>query len=521
MATVNIVKPNRYQDSVTLMQVAGRVREFEGIEDAALMMGTAPNKEMLFTARLLAAEGGAAGPNDLIIALRGEDEAIEAVQAQLEELLTTVAPDTRHPTPDTRPEPHTLAEGVASMPNANLVLISTPGIYAAAEARKALAHGRHVMIFSDNVSLDDEYELKKEAVRRGLMLMGPDSGTAIVGGVPLGFANAVRRGSIGVVGASGTGMQEITSLIDRYGGGISHAIGTGSRDLSERIGGEMTATGLRALLDDLDTATIVLVSKPPHPEAAQNVLSTLVRTAKTVVVTFLGTAILELPPGVPPDKVWQADTLEDAALLAAESLGMEIPEGVDEVLGPLEEAQASLEPRRRYIRGLFSGGTFCYEAMLIMRERLGGIYSNTPLSEGWELPDAHTSHQHTCLDMGADEFTVGRPHPMIDQTARIQRLMAEAADEHVSVLLLDVVLGYGAHPDPAGELAVALNEARKRAQEKGDTMPAIVASICGTERDPQGLKEQRQKLLDVGVIVAPSNATAAGLAVAITDREAL
>jgi succinyl-CoA synthetase alpha subunit len=518
MVTVNIVKPNRYQDSVTLMQVAGHVREIEGIEDAALMMGTAPNKEMLFEAGLLAAEGGVAGPNDLIVAVRGEDGAIEAVKAQLEELLQA---GKQAAGPGKLEEPHTLAEGVANMPDANLVLISTPGIYAAAEARKALTHGRHVMVFSDNVSLEDEYELKKEAVRRGLMLMGPDCGTAIIAGVPLGFANAVRRGSVGVVGASGTGMQEITSLIDRYGGGISHAIGTGSRDLSERIGGEMTAVGLRALLDDEGTSTIVLVSKPPHPEAAQKVLGTLARTSKTVVVTFLGTAILELPQGVPPDKVWQADTLEDAALLAAESLGMEIPEGVDEVLGPLEEAQASLEPRRRYVRGLFSGGTLCYEAMLIMRERLGGIYSNTPLSEGWALPDGHTSHQHTCLDMGADEFTVGRPHPMIDQTARVHRLMAEAADEHVAVLLLDVVLGYGAHPDPAGELAGAIKEARKRAEAQGSTIPAIVASICGTERDPQGLKEQRQKLLDAGVIVAPSNATAAGLAVAITDREAL
>jgi succinyl-CoA synthetase alpha subunit len=234
--------------------------EIEGIEDAALMMGTAPNKEMLFEAGLLAAEGGVAGPNDLIVAVRGEDGAIEAVKAQLEELLQA---GKQAAGPGKLEEPHTLAEGVANMPDANLVLISTPGIYAAAEARKALTHGRHVMVFSDNVSLEDEYELKKEAVRRGLMLMGPDCGTAIIAGVPLGFANAVRRGSVGVVGASGTGMQEITSLIDRYGGGISHAIGTGSRDLSERIGGEMTAVGLRALLDDEGTSTIVLVSKPP------------------------------------------------------------------------------------------------------------------------------------------------------------------------------------------------------------------------------------------------------------------
>jgi succinyl-CoA synthetase alpha subunit len=515
MITKNLVKPNRYQDSVTLMQVAARVRELPGIEDAALMMGTKPNKEMLFEAGLLA-EGKDAGPNDLIIAVRGEDEAVRGVEEQIEGLLQAGIPPSGT---SAAQEAHTLAEGVATMPEANLVLISTPGIYAAAEARKALARGRHVMIFSDNISLDDEYDLKQEATKRGLLMMGPDCGTAIIGGVPLGFANAVRRGSIGVVGASGTGMQEITSLIDRYGGGISHAIGTGSRDLSERIGGEMTVIALKALLDDPATSTIVLVSKPPHEKAAERVLGALADTPKTVVVAFLGLAILELPAGVPSERVWQADTLEDAALLAMESVEMEIPVGVDEVLGPLEEVRANLEPGRRYVRGLFSGGTFCYEAMLILRERLGGIYSNIALSEGWELPDAHSSHQHTCLDMGADEFTVGRPHPMIDQSVRVQRLMQEAADEHVAVVLLDVVLGYGAHPDPAGELAEAIREARKRAEGQGGTMPAIVASICGTERDPQELEEQRRKLVDAGVIVAPSSATAAGLSVAIAERE--
>ncbi|MDQ3927717.1 MAG: transcriptional regulator, partial [Chloroflexota bacterium] len=285
MRSLNIIKPNRYQDSVTLMQVAVRLREMAGIEDASLMMGTQPNKEMLAEAGLLTQESEAAGPNDLIIAMRGTDEAVEVAQGRIEDLLRAEIPPSGERQAS---EPHSLSAGLAALPDANLVLISTPGIYAAAEAHKALLQGRHVMIFSDNVSLEDEYALKVLAAERGLLLMGPDCGTAIIGGVPLGFANAVRRGGIGVVGASGTGMQEITSLVSRLGGGISHAIGTGSRDLSARIRGKMTVVGVRALLKDPATSVIVVVSKPPHPDAAERVLAEVSHAEKPVVVAFLG-----------------------------------------------------------------------------------------------------------------------------------------------------------------------------------------------------------------------------------------
>src|SRR4051812_19540174 len=285
MPARSFVRSNRYQDSVTLMQVAVRLRELPEVEDAALMMGTAPNKELLSEANLLTPEGEVAGPNDLIIAVRGTDAGIMEAEHSVEDLLKAELPAS---TGEGMHEvPHSLAAGLADMPEANLVLISTPGIYAAAEARKALLAGRHVMLFSDNVSLDDEVALKALAIERGLLMMGPDCGTAIIGGVPLGFANAVRRGSIGVVGASGTGMQEVTSLIDRYGRGVSHAIGTGSRDLSERVDGSMTLAALGALLDDPQTRVIVLVSKPPHPAAATKVEQAAAVASKPVVVCFL------------------------------------------------------------------------------------------------------------------------------------------------------------------------------------------------------------------------------------------
>jgi FdrA protein len=512
MPTRNIVKQNRYQDSVTLMQVAVRLRAIPGVEDASLMMGTEPNREMLAEAGLLAPEGRAAGPNDLIIALSGTDEALENVEGELEVLLRAEIPSSGE---RAESAPHTLAEGRAALPGANLALISTPGLYAAAEAHKALLAGMHVMIFSDNVSIEDEQKLKTLAAERGLLLMGPDCGTAIIGGVPLGFANVVRRGNIGVVGASGTGMQEVTSLIDRYGGGVSHAIGTGSRDLSAHIGGAMTLMGLSTLMEDPSTTVIVLVSKPPHPDVAAKVLTVAGRASKPVVAAFLGADMDSLSHGEQRVSISVAGTLEEAARLAVGLAGGRIPDDKVEQ-DDVTNIKGRLAPSQRYVRGLFSGGTFCYEAMLLLRPSLGPIYSNTPLSPDCALVDAHKSKGHTCLDLGSDEFTVGRPHPMIDLSVRQERILSEAKDPEVAAILLDIVLGYGAHTAPGVVLAQTISDAKARARSAGREL-AVVASICGTERDPQGLKAQHRALMEAGVILASSNADAARLAAAIAD----
>jgi succinyl-CoA synthetase alpha subunit len=508
MPTRNLIYANRYQDSVTLMQAAERLRTRAGIADAALMMGTDPNKEMLAEAGLLAAEGQAAGPNDLIIAVTGADDALAGLDATVEDLLRAPVATGGAALQEA---PHSLAAGLAAQPDTNLVLISTPGLYAAAEARKALMQGRHVMIFSDNVSLDDEAALKALAGERGLLLMGPDCGTAIVGGVPLGFANTVRRGTIGVVGASGTGMQEITTLIDSYGGGISHALGTGSHDLSARIGGAMTLAGLRALLADPATEVVVVVSKPPAPEIAARVLDAASGATKPVVFAFLGMDRAALHPNRGNSKLTLVDTLEDAARQAVAFAGITTPApAVPDTATP-----AARSPEARYVRGLFSGGTFCYEAMLQLRARLGEpIHSNIPLTPDAALPDPAHSSGHTCIDMGADSFTVGRPHPMIDLAPRAARLLAEAADPTVAVLLLDVVLGYGAHPDPTSVLAPAIQAARQAA---GRDLPVVV-HLCGTPADPQGLEAQAKALTAAGAMLTPSNAAAARLAADIASH---
>ena len=519
MKTANFVLRNRYQDSVTLMQVAVGLRTSDGIEDAALMMGTDPNKEMLAEAGLLAEEGRSAGPNDLIVAVRGSYEAVQQAAERVEEMLRSQTASTDGSQASVR-TPHSLASGLTAFPDANLVLISTPGIYAATEAQKALAAGRHVMIFSDNVAVEDEIRLKQVANEYGLLLLGPDCGTSIIGGVPLGFANAVRRGPVGVVGASGTGMQEITSLIDRYGGGISHAIGTGSRDLSARVGALTTLAGLAALCDDPSTKVIVLVSKPPDLAVAERVLSAASEADKPVVVCFLGLDTAKT--GYAASNITFTSTLEDAARQAVRVLSGGIPPHEDAPnMRNIELARNELKPLQRYVRGLFSGGTFCYEAMLLLQPLFGTIYSNTPLQPDYKVEIRNTQYairnRHVCLDMGADEFTVGRPHPMIDMTQRAERLQVEANDHETAVLLLDVVLGYGAHPDPAGVLAPAVREARARASNAGRTLPVVV-SICGTDRDLQGYVAQKELLETVGAIVAGSNAEAARLAGAIAQQ---
>jgi succinyl-CoA synthetase alpha subunit len=520
----NIVKPNLYQDSVALMQIAAKLKAIEGIEEASLMMGTGPNREILQEAGLLSSEGDGAGPNDLLIALRGSDEALTTAAREVEALIQGQGRGGGRGGSGGREAeerlPRTVAEGAAWLPGASLALISTPGLYAAAEARKALHLGLHTMIFSDNVSIEDERDLKQMALERGLLVMGPDCGTAIISGVPLGFANVVRRGPVGVVGASGTGMQEITTLVDRYGSGISQAIGTGSHDLSQQIGGAMTIQGLYALMADPQTAVVVLVSKPPHPEVAARVLDAAASGKKPVVVIFLGAQGGSGGGGGgggqdgKPANLTFAGTLTEAAQLAVALAGGEASSRQGT---PLEVPRVALAAGQRYVRGLFSGGTFCSEATIILSRALGEVYSNTPVSPELALADLQRSVGHTCLDMGADEFTVGRPHPMIDMSARSERIVAESQDPEVAVLLLDVVLGYGSSPDPAGALAGAIREARRTASEGGREL-AVVAHVCGTQADPQGLEAQRATLAGAGAILATSNAAAAELAARIASK---
>ena len=500
------VRSGAYYDSVILMQLQRSLANLPGVLDAGVVMGTDANKDILAQSDLLTPEAQTAVADDLVIVVRAEDAAVaEAALGQVDGLLTR-----RRGGFEQEYRPRSLESAVQMLPDAQWVLISVPGRYAAGVARQALRLDKNVFLYSDNVSLDDETALKQMAAEKGLLVMGPDCGTAIVNGVGLGFANRVRRGPIGLVAASGTGLQQVSARIHQLGSGITHALGTGGRDLSQAVGAVTARQGLDLLSRDPETRVIVLVSKPPAPQVADELLRAARSAGKPVVVDFIGYS----PPARQVDNLHFATTLDEAADLAVQlatsTRGVE-PIGQAQGTAPVGQAQGTaptdFAPGQRYLRGLFSGGTLAYEALLILQGYLPAVYSNAPLDKEYRLANSLVSQAHTIVDLGEDEFTVGRLHPMMDNDLRIRRLQQEADDPEVAVILLDVVLGYGAHPDPAGELAPAIARARAGAEEAGRYLE-VVAVVVGTDEDPQDFETQVQQLEAAGARVETSNEAA-------------
>ena len=510
MPTAASVIRNFYRDSVALMQLSARLGQLPGIRQATAIMASEANRALLREAGLATHEVEA-GPNDLLIAIEADSEAaLEAAMAE-----ACAAFDVKSDSlagPARRELPRSLEMGLEAMPAANLALISTPGDYAAAEAMKALHLGLNVMLFSNNVAIEDEIALKRYAGAHGLMVMGPDCGTAILGGIPLGFANVVRRGNIGLVSASGSGLQQVTCLIDQLGHGVSQAIGTGGRDLRTEVGGLTMHQGLDALAGHAGTRVIVLISKAPAPEVAVHVLESARKAGKPVVVNFLGT-----DPKLPAaSNLHAAKTLEDAAVIAVALSAGRQPDDVGFAALSVDVPRPG--PAQRYVRGLYSGGTFCSEAALLLSEHVAPVYSNTPIGGAEPLADVWHSRAHTLIDLGDDVFTRGRPHPMIDHRLRNERIAIEARDPQTAVLLLDVVLGYGSHPDPAAAMAPAIAAAIAQAAEAGRRL-VVIGFVCGTEADPQNLKRQQATLTEAGMIVTKTNAQAVRLAARIAAPE--
>jgi FdrA protein len=480
------IVPAFYQDSVVLMRISAQVRTRLPVREVALFMGTPANHALLQQAGLATAEGEGAGPNDLIVTVSADDEgaAAEAIDA-VRELL---AASSRAREASTEHRPRTLDAALRALPEANLAAISIPGPYVRDEAMAALRRNLHLFIFSDNVPVADEIALKQEAVRRGLLCMGPDQGTAYLGGVGLGFANVVARGRVGCVAASGTGLQAVVSRLDALGEGVSHAIGVGGRDLSEAVGGTMTLFALDALAADPGTQGIVLVSKPPHPSVLERVEARLAAMPKPAVVCCVGAR----PRG--QGKVVWVDTLHQAAeaIVAAmagerwERRRLSDPARVGTCLRSLADAGVGA----RGILGLYTGGTLAYEAEHILRDVFG------------------PRHPHRILDLGDDEYTVGRPHPMIDPRMRGEMIVRAGGNPQVGVLLVDLVLGRGAHDNPAAALVEAVDEARRIARSDGRGI-AVLACVIGTAGDPQGLASQTALLEEAGIATLATNADAA------------
>ena len=452
--------PDRYADSVRLMGIARALRDHEGVSACEVVMGTPANLSAL------AALGASAeaGPGDVVVAVDGEDGLGDTVLAEVQRLLVGGAPQS-----DEGPAP---VRTLAAIDAANIALISVPGEYATLEAHRAVTRGLHVFLFSDHVSLEDEIALKRRGAEHGLLVMGPECGTAMLAGVGLGFANVVRPGPVGVVAAAGTGAQEVACLIDAAGGGVSHIIGVGGRDLSTAVGGTMVRQGLAMLARDEPTETLLLVAKEPE---ALDALAGAVPDGTRAVAALVG---------------WEGEidgwdvhpTLEAAALAAAGTAA-----------APDDDGAMQARPGR--VLGLFSGGSLAHEASVVLGPLLGTVATE---------PEAIEGEGHVVVDLGTERYTQGRPHPMVDLGIRLEMLEAAADDGRTACVLLDVVCGHGAHPDPASELAGAVARAARHA--------AVVVRVCGTDADPQDASRQAVTLRDAGAVVAPSNAAAARLA---------
>lgn len=509
MIVKSAVRKNAYYDSVTLMLISKEIKQMPGVDEALIGMGTELNLELVRNLDMADAGIETCSPNDFFISVRLEDASLmPAVEAKVEELLNH-----RKASSGSSYRPVTFDTAIEMMPEANMVIISVPGKFAAAEVRKALDKDCHVMLFSDNVSIEDEKALKELAVSKGLLMMGPDCGTSIINQVPLAFANVVRKGPVGIVGASGTGTQEVSVLVDRFGSGVSQVIGTGGRDLKVEIGGLMMIQSFEALMEDPETKVIVLISKPPAQSVADKVLGLVKKTQKPVVVHFIGgdPAVIRSAGAI------AGLSLEDTARKAADLASGKAPvdfTGFDMAADALEalvnREAAAKSPEQKYLRGLYTGGTLADETMKLLDKEGWGIWSNIPLQPEWALENVWEAKEHTVLDLGDDQFTVGRPHPMIDPSIRNDRLLQDT-DKETAVLLLDLVLGYGAHPNPSLELVVAIKKAKEKAKALGGNL-TVIASICGTEADPQDFNATRKQLESAGAIVMPSNAQAALLA---------
>ena len=504
---VNEVRRNFFRDSMQLMRLTEKAKAVPGVSDAVLVMATGTNKMLMEQIGLLTSEGRSATENDLVLAVRAKEGAdVTQVVSAIGALLTSQQGDGEASSGRVF---FGISAALDNLAGANLAIVSLPGSQAAGAAEELLEAGVNVHLFSDHVPIEDEVRLKRFAASEGLLLLGPGAGTSIINGVGLGFANAVARGKIGVVAAAGTGLQEVSVLLDRIGLGVSQGFGVGGTDVSKEVGGIMMMECLKLLEDDVNTGMLMVVAKTPDTEVVRKVMRFVDHsTTKPVVACFLGM------DASGEGRIHYAKTLHSAVHRAAGLSSPAYARAFDDKIGSSLEDLASISkglssrlgPGQRHIRGLYTGGTLAHESLLLFSELLGtSVYSNTPLSSTSGLSDPRISRGHSVIDLGEEFFTEGRAHPMIDSTIRRLRILQEAKDDSVGVIILDFVLGYGASEDPAGSLADSISEAKAIASKSGRDL-VVMGHVCGTSADPQSLERQSEKLTRIGVILYPSNA---------------
>jgi len=515
----NFVKRNFHRDSVQLLHLSEEAKKIEGVKDAAIVMGTTTNMEILQKLGLLTDEGRVASESDMILAVMVDSQSLmEKARQQIEEMLLK-------PPPAKGRAVFGVDAALQAVPDANLAVVSILGDQAREIVLKLLDKGLCVHLFSDHVRPDHELELKQYAKERGLLVMGPGAGTSIIGGKAVAFANVVKKGSVGIVAAAGTGLQEVSVLLSEAGLGVSEGLGTGGGDVKSKIGGIMTLQSIEALERDPETSTVVVVSKPPDADVKRTILDHLVkRTRKQYATCFLGPESYEIPSSVRArlkgTKTLHAAVIE--AIRAAEptrhtEFTRQFTVSERELTALADKIVKALREEQRYIRGLYTGGTLAYETLVILGRMIGDVYSNAPLNPALKLAGSFQSVKDSIVDLGEEEFTMGRAHPMIDPTVRKMRLVEEAKDPEVAVIIMDFMLGHGAHSDPAGAMLGAIADANKIAEKDGRVLP-MLARVCGTEQDPQPLSDQIGKLRGAGIEVLPTNALMA-IASALISRK--
>jgi FdrA protein len=521
MPVVEVVLHNLFRDSIQLMRLSEEVKKLDGVSDAVVAMGTETNRRLLQDLDLLGKESKSAGDGDLVIAVRtGEGADTAEVMGRVQHLVMSPPAGAKGPRTTVF---HSVKTAMDRLGNANLAIVSVPGGQAFDPAMELLRNGVNVHLFSDHVPLDQELRLKSYASSRGLLVLGPGAGTSIINGVGLGFANSVRRGDVGIVASAGTGIQEVSTMLDSIGLGVSAALGVGGTDVKEEVGGLMMKDCLTLLENDENTKTIMIVAKAPRAKVIREVMAHAERdTTKPVVACFLGLDT----PAADGGRIRYAKTLHSAVARAAAIAGGPAEEAFRSRVGSSFEEVSRLSggivsrlgPSQKFVRGLYSGGTLAHETLLIFRELIGEPYSNTPLSDMFALQDPNVSKENSIVDLGDESFTAGRAHPMIDPTLRRLRIAQESKDPSVAAIMLDIVLGYGSAADPGGSLLGAIQGARESSNRGGGEV-AFMAHVCGTDSDPQPLGGQSSRLSKAGVLLIPSNALLSAAAALVVGGE--
>lgn len=528
-----MIKPNFYRDSMQLMKISDKVRRVsDGISEASVVMATETNKGILIRLGFSPSVIEQANESDMLIAVRARDQhSIDLAVTQVDKLLES--PERRQAGTSDQEKISDIDAALNKMPGANLVLLSIPGEYVRDISRKLIERGIHQQIFSDHVPVEDELEIKAQAVANGVLILGPGAGTSIINGKGIGFSNAISTGPVGIVAAAGTGLQEVTSLLDHCSIGVKHGLGVGGNDPKDKIGGIMMLECMKILEEDDDIKVVAVVSKPPSPAVERKIIDYAVnKGTKKYVLAFIGGGtpaagekferVADTSRTIVKVNSLASSALAIAALLGEEQLRNALsrtylpPEGLVTLL---RKEWGRLQDTQRFIRALYTGGTFTYEAQVILSDIIddGPIYSNAPIQRVRQLQDSYKSEKHSVIDLGEEEFTKGRPHPMIDPTIRKFRILEEARDPEVGVILLDFVLGYGANPDPVGAVLEELRRAKEIAQENGRYL-SIVAHVCGTKNDIQGYDQSVSNLNNIGCVVMPTNALAAVASSSIVSR---